>query len=147
MSFMRRNNIDGVVVSRLKRMLAIRAKLGRKNNRFTLNQLQDLAGCRMIVDSMDDVKKLTEILQNRIKDEIKRGDDYILTLNRDGYRSHHLILSYNGRGDASIFGGRNIEVQVRIKLQHSWATVVEKDAYPIRLGYVGQDFQSQRACL
>jgi (p)ppGpp synthase/HD superfamily hydrolase len=50
MSFMRLNHIDGVVVSRLKRMPAIRKKLGRKNNRFTLHQLQDLAGCRVILD-------------------------------------------------------------------------------------------------
>jgi hypothetical protein len=34
-------------------------------------------------------------------------------------------LSYNGKGDASIFNGRNIEIQIRARLQHSWATAVE----------------------
>jgi Region found in RelA / SpoT proteins len=125
MTFVRLNNIDGIVVSRLKRMPAIRKKLGRKNNNFTLNQLQDLAGCRIIVDSMDDLTRLTSVLERRLRHEIKRNDNYILTPKPDGYRSHHLILSYNGRGDASIFDGRSIEVQVRTKLQHSWATAVE----------------------
>jgi hypothetical protein len=71
------------------------------------------------------VARVIDILGSRLRHEIKRNDDYIAAPKPDGYRSHHLILSYSGRGDASIFDGRNIEVQVRTKLQHSWATAVE----------------------
>ena len=124
-AFMRMNGIEGSVVSRLKRMQAIRKKLSRENSRFTLNQLQDLGGCRVIVNSISDVDKLSKVLKSRLRHEVKRDDDYINSPKPDGYRSHHLILSYFGKGGAAVYNGRSIEVQVRTRLQHSWATAVE----------------------
>lgn len=125
MSFLRRNNVEGNVVARLKRMPAIRKKLQRENSRFTLNQLQDLGGCRVILNSISDVDRFANALKERWRHEIKRDDDYIVSPKPDGYRSRHLILSYRGRADAVVYNGRNIEVQIRTRLQHSWATAVE----------------------
>src|SRR6266511_5614163 len=54
--YMNYYDIDGVTVDRLKRMQAIRRKLQRTS--IKLHQLQDLGGCRAIVWSIADVRKL-----------------------------------------------------------------------------------------
>lgn len=51
--------------------------------------------------------------------------DYIQNPKPDGYRSHHLVFKYIGKGDDQVFNGRRIEIQVRTRLQHAWATAVE----------------------
>ncbi|MBV8457910.1 MAG: RelA/SpoT domain-containing protein [Acetobacteraceae bacterium] len=60
----------------------------------------------------------------RVRDREPSGD-YIVNPKNDGYRSHHLMLTYKGRGPLSVFTGRTIELQVRTRLQHSWATSIE----------------------
>lgn len=42
----------------------------------------------------------------------------------DGYRSYHLIYKYKSKS-ASSYDGLLIELQIRTKLQHIWATAVE----------------------
>ncbi len=121
-SHMRRRGIEGVTAARLKRMPAIRRKLSRV--RWDLDQLQDLGGCRAILPSMADVRVLIGVLQDS-RHTIRKQDAYIDQPKKDGYRSHHLMLDYVGRGPSSVFDGRRIEIQVRTGLQHSWATAVE----------------------
>ncbi len=124
-SYMHVRDIHGVTGARLKRMQAIRRKLSRLG--LHLNQLQDLGGCRAIVPQMADVKSLVEALLQKSRHELreKGSVDYIQSPKPDGYRSHHLIFTYNGRGPASVYTGRRIEIQIRTQLQHSWATAVE----------------------
>jgi ppGpp synthetase/RelA/SpoT-type nucleotidyltranferase len=55
---------------------------------------------------------------------LRREDDYIGKPKDDGYRSRHLIFGFCGR-DISNYDGKRIELQVRTRLQHSWATAVE----------------------
>jgi Region found in RelA / SpoT proteins len=121
--YMRYLGLDGVTAARLKRMQAIRRKLGRIG--LHLNQLQDLGGCRAVLQRIDDVRALTNILRERGRHELRDEDDYISRPKRDGYRSQHMMLNYRGRGAGKIYDDRRIEVQIRTRLQHSWATAVE----------------------
>lgn len=103
-------------------MQAIRRKLRRPNVKFGLHQLQDLGGCRVLLDSIDDVHSLVRMLRDNMRHDLRDEDDYIARPKVDGYRSHHLMFTFRGEEP---FDGKRIELQVRTRLQHSWATAVE----------------------
>lgn len=121
--FMRHHSLEGITAARLKRMQAIRRKLRRIPH--NMSQLQDLGGCRAILSSIADVRSLVSLLQDRTRHHIRAQDNYINNPKDDGYRSHHLMLNYRGKGAAAIHDDRRVEIQVRTRLQHSWATAVE----------------------
>ena len=50
--------------------------------------------------------------------------DYIAEPRNSGYRSHHLIYKYYS-DKKDTYNGLKIEVQIRSRLQHCWATAVE----------------------
>jgi hypothetical protein len=121
---MKEAGLYGLTGARLKRMPAIRGKLLRK--RLTLSQIQDLGGCRAIMPDIQSVHELNDALKKNLRHNIWREDNYILEPKEDGYRSHHLILSFNSKNSIEEkFKGRRIELQIRTKLQHAWATTVE----------------------
>lgn len=114
---------DAIAAARLKRMASIRRKLQRP---ITLYQMQDIAGCRAILRSMKEVDRIVGIYRNGgTAHSIQSEDDYISRPKRDGYRSHHFILKFCGSGEDEIFNRQTVEVQLRTKLQHAWATAVE----------------------
>lgn len=121
--YMRHQKLVGVTAARLKRMAAIRRKLRRIPH--GLNQLQDLGGCRVILPQIADVHALVGMMRERSRHHLRNEDDYIATPKPDGYRSHHLMFNFRGEGTKVIYDDRRIEVQIRSRLQHSWATAVE----------------------
>ena len=123
-----------IVAQRLKRLPSIRAKLQRETMR--LPQMQDLGGCRAIVKDMAAVRKLVAKFDESAKKDPKREDlkrhklfdskDYITDPKADGYRSIHYIMEFQSASEhLQCFVGHLIEVQIRTKLQHAWATAVE----------------------
>lgn len=123
MWFMRHHNIEGLTAARLKRMQAIRRKLTRLQ--YALCELQDLGGCRVIVPSIIDVRSLVQMVRERTRHGVRDESDYLKRPKKDGYRSHHLMLNFRGRGPSAVHDNRRIELQIRTRLQHSWATAVE----------------------
>lgn len=116
---------NAIVAQRLKRAPSIIAKLQRFPS-MGLERMQDIGGLRIILDSVNDVYRLHDnILKSRFthKPEIPPFD-YIEIPKNDGYRSLHQVFRYNSRRFPELRGLR-IELQIRTRLQHAWATAVE----------------------
>lgn len=114
----------GLVAGRIKRLSSIRKKLRR--TKLNLWDIQDLAGIRAIVPAMEDVQEIVRRYQaGAIKHRLAREDDYISAPKPSGYRSHHLMIRFAGKGDHAAFDKRAVEVQIRTRLQHAWATALE----------------------
>lgn len=124
-SNLRRNNKNAIVVQRLKRLNSIVGKLTRYPT-MNLYRMQDLGGCRVIVDSIDKVyETLNNYKSSSIRHILKKEYDYIQNPKSSGYRSYHMV--YQFQSDKKDIYNKNIliEVQFRTQLQHIWATTVE----------------------
>ncbi|MFA5260915.1 MAG: RelA/SpoT domain-containing protein [Candidatus Omnitrophota bacterium] len=117
---------DPIVAQRLKRMPTIIDKLKRYPN-MQLTTMQDIGGLRAVLNNKTDVYQLANSYVNNdnFPHELIDRKDYIKNpRDEDGYRSIHLIYKYkNNRNPA--YDGLRIELQIRTKLQHTWATAVE----------------------
>ena len=121
-------DINASTAYRLKRQHSVIKKLKRKygNDHPTmkLSQMQDIAGCRIVVSDMELVDKLYDHIIKQIKYEKVNEKDYIVNPKYDGYRSIHLIYRYKSKSD-KLQNEFLVEIQLRTQLQHSWATAVE----------------------
>jgi len=120
----RRIDASSLTAQRIKRLSSIEAKL-RRYPQMKLSQMQDIGGCRAIVNSISDVVDLAELFgESQMKHKLAHSDNYINEPKESGYRGVHLVYRYfSDRNDT--YNDLKIEVQIRSKLQHAWATAVE----------------------
>jgi len=131
---------EPIVAQRLKRMPTIIDKL-KRYPKMQLTTMQDIGGVRAILGSINDVyklandykknKRLPHIFYNE-KNHINNPRD------EDGYRSLHLMYQYQN-SEVKEYNGLRIELQIRTKLQHAWATAVETMGT-----FLGQALKSRR---
>lgn len=57
-------------------------------------QVEDIAGIRIICQFVEDIEKVADLIQKRSDIEIKSEKDYIRHMKDSGYRSYHLIVYY-----------------------------------------------------
>ncbi len=122
---LRSNNLDAIVVQRLKRLESIIGKIERFPD-MSLYRMQDLGGCRVIVDTIEQVYEAVKKYKNsRIRHKLKREYDYIQSPKESGYRSYHMVYQFHSDTNETYNKNMLIEIQFRTKLQHIWATAVE----------------------
>ena len=125
-------NKESLAAQRLKRLPSILKKLQRRyyGNEPTmkLSQMQDIAGCRVVMPNVELAKKLHKesYIHGDFKHKKVNEKDYINNPKEDGYRSIHLIYRYRSDKEGKKgYNGLLVEVQIRSKLQHLWATAIE----------------------
>lgn len=126
-----RNKLKLTVTGRpSKTTRSITDKLCRESIR--LSQIQDIAGCRVVVDDIpaqDRLVRLLDIFLTRPRIVDRRTNP------SHGYRAVHLVAKIDGRC---------VEVQVRTVPQHLWAEISEKmaDAIDLRIKYGDGDSEA-----
>lgn len=106
--------VEAEVTQRLKRRLTILDKIQREPT-LDLSRMQDIGGCRAVVPTIDDLRRLEERVCNG-KVPVRGGADYVLEPRRSGYRGVHIIVEYQER---------QIEIQLRTEVMHAWALAAE----------------------
>jgi putative GTP pyrophosphokinase len=115
---------DAIVAQRLKRAPSILQKLQRFDG-MQLARMQDIGGLRAIVKTVKRVKNLEDSYRTaNFRHELVSSKDYLNDPKSDGYRGIHLIYRYSNPR-ASEYNGLSLELQIRTRLQHAWATAVE----------------------
>lgn len=103
---------------RLKRLPTVIDKL-RRLPTMKLSNMGDIGGCRAVFDTQEEVARVQERFmansaeRNGAEDTVR---DYVTEPRESGYRAVHLWTRY---------GDRRIEVQLRTRMQHDWAMLVE----------------------
>ena len=126
-----RNPINSIK-ARLKNIESILGKLKRKNLPVTIKaieeNLNDIAGLRVICSFPEDVYMLADALLKQDDVELIERKDYIKNPKENGYRSLHLIVSI------PIFLAKEkrimkVEIQLRTIAMDCWATLEHQLKY------------------
>lgn len=121
------------VNGRVKSISSILEKCRKKNISIEniTNEIEDIAGIRIMCQFVEDIYKVVDIINNRSDMEIYQEKDYISNVKPSGYRSFHLIVTYNVEtmeGSKKIF----VEIQIRTLAMNFWATIEHSLQYKYR---------------
>ncbi len=111
---------------RVKRMTSIIEKLRlNESTGMRLGGLQDIGGARFVFNTLDDLKVCRESLGAFAPEHftLEKINDYIAEPKDSGYRSIHYVYKYHSENVD--YDGLRIELQIRTRLEHSWAMAVE----------------------
>ncbi|HEO3879539.1 TPA: GTP pyrophosphokinase family protein [Streptococcus agalactiae] len=84
--------------------------------------LQDIAGLRIMVQFVDDVDEVLALLRKRHDMTVVQERDYITHMKSSGYRSYHVVVEYPVD---TIDGQKKVlaEIQIRTLAMNFWATI------------------------
>lgn len=119
------NGIKYVLSSqRLKRMSSIILKLDLHPD-MGLGGLCDIGGIRFVFEDVITLQRAIDLCSSICPEGFSKmaPRDYINHPKDSGYRSYHLV--FKRESDNKVEEGLKIELQLRTKLQHNWATAVE----------------------
>ncbi len=120
-----RNPIE-LIKSRVKKPLSVVEKLRRRGLPVSLDSmmenLDDVAGVRIICSFIDDIYEVAEMLTNQDDVTVIAIKDYIKHPKPNGYRSYHMIIEipvFFSDGKKSM----RVEVQIRTMAMDFWASL------------------------
>lgn len=131
----RAKSFDVQIAQRLKRRPTIIDKLTREPG-MRLSRMHDIAGCRVIFRSLDDLNDFRRLMHTARFEHERRGADddrwnYLERPKESGYRGIHDVYKYHvtpkrrSAREQQPWNGMLVEVQYRTYVQHAWATAVE----------------------
>lgn len=85
-------------------------------------EIQDIAGMRIMCQFVDDIHHVVRLLRNRNDLEVVEERNYISHKKTSGYRSYHVVIRYPVQ---TIHGEKKIlaEIQIRTLAMNFWATI------------------------
>lgn len=112
------------VTGRVKPVESIQEKMvlrGIKEDHLA-QDMQDIAGLRVMVQFVDDVDEVLELIRRRRDMKVIQERDYINNMKSSGYRSYHVIVEYPVE---TINGYKTVlaEIQIRTLAMNFWATI------------------------
>ena len=112
------------VTGRVKPVESIQEKMvlrGIKEDHLA-QDMQDIAGLRVMVQFVDDVDEGLELIRRRRDMKVVQERDYINNMKSSGYRSYHVIVEYPVE---TINGYKTVlaEIQIRTLAMNFWATI------------------------
>jgi ppGpp synthetase/RelA/SpoT-type nucleotidyltranferase len=131
---------EASIQSRAKTLSSFAEKCARKFDKYpdAVNQLTDLCGARVVVQTLEQVAAVREFIEKNF--EILERDDEALQLSEDkfGYRDLHYIIRLRpdrskaigfSEDELEAIGNLRAELQVRTWLQHAWADTFHDRMY------------------
>lgn len=118
--------------SRAKTLNSFLEKLNRKNYTDPFNQLDDLAGARVVCLYKNDIPGVIEIIRNEfdVIEEIDKREE--LDTNKFGYIGNHFIVRLSEKYSGARYDDlRNLrcEIQVRTVVQDAWSIIQHHMVY------------------
>lgn len=135
---------EAFVQARAKTVSSFAEKAARKFDKYpdAVNQMTDLCGARVIVQTAEQVRAVRSFIEANF--EILESEDKGLLLSQDefGYRDMHYIVRLKAERAGALgftveeqeaIGGKPAEIQVRTWLQHAWADTLHDRMYKNKL--------------
>ncbi len=112
------------VTGRVKPVASILDKANQKHIALDhlVEEMQDIAGLRMMCQFVDDIEVVVRLLRQRNDFRIVEERDYITNKKPSGYCSYHVVIEYPVE---TIQGEKKIlaEIQIRTLAMNFWATI------------------------
>lgn len=143
-----RNPISNIQ-SRLKSPMSIKEKLERKGHPLTVESIEenlnDIAGIRVICSFIDDVYLMADALLKQDDITLMEMKDYIKNPKKNGYRSLHLLVK------VPIFLAHEkhiikVEIQLRTIAMDFWASLEHQLRYKKEFEFTDEMAQELLAC-
>ncbi|HEK9587253.1 TPA: GTP pyrophosphokinase family protein, partial [Streptococcus equi subsp. equi] len=112
------------VTGRVKSVESIKEKMALRGvlEENIAQDIQDIAGLRIMVQFVDDIEDVLSLLRQRQDMTIVYERDYIRNMKSSGYRSYHVVVEYPVD---TIEGQKKVlaEIQIRTLAMNFWATI------------------------
>ncbi len=149
LSTMHNRNPIEMIKSRIKSPESIIEKLYRKdfpiNIESVLENINDVAGIRVICSFIDDIYEVAHMLVSQDDVKLVEVKDYIKNPKENGYRSYHMIVEV-----PVFFSNRKqnmrVEVQLRTIAMDFWASLEHKMKYKKDIKNADEIFDELRMC-
>ncbi len=121
------------VTGRVKPIESIQEKMVLRHIKLEnlAQDMQDIAGIRIMVQFVDDVEEVLEIIRKRKDMRVVHERDYINNMKASGYRSYHVVVQYPVD---TINGNQTVlaEIQIRTLSMNFWGTIEHSLNYKYR---------------
>jgi putative GTP pyrophosphokinase len=130
---------EAFIQSRAKTISSFAEKAAHKFDKYpdAVNQMDDLCGTRVIVQTTEQVKAVRRFIEANFYVVEKEDKGSLLSEQEFGYRDMHYIIKYAHRDEALGIAAeereqiqdRCAEIQVRTWVQHAWADTLHDRIY------------------